>query len=258
MPKRGSLAQAYGNFYAPARPAKMARRRPARPSNAQVLAAVAKAAGGELKGMDTEILIAGPVVSTTGTNGDAVTLNLVETGAGSYNRIGRKITLKSVRIKGTMVYTYSHAATSADQVGSTLRMVVVWDKQPSGVLPVFSDIFGSTSQDGTESSDIFDNLRFDNTGRFSVLRDKMLTVNPQLSNSEGGSTDRAVNSVPVDEFINLKGKQTIFSGDSDPTTIADISSGGLYVFFRADASTADTSDWSLSNGTTKARLRFVG
>jgi len=54
----------------------------------------------EIKGMDTELAIAGPVLATTATNGDCFVLNLVQQGAGSWNRVGRKIRMKSLRLKG--------------------------------------------------------------------------------------------------------------------------------------------------------------
>ncbi len=210
---------------------------------------------GELKGMDTNMTLAGPVIATTTTNTDSFTLNLVEPGNGSYNRIGRKIFNKTLRISGGLAYQTDQDPTTGNASGATLRMVVVWDKQPSGTLPVFSEIFGRTSQDGTETTSVFDNLRFDNTARFQVLRDKYIDGQPNTG-GDAGTANLMAYHYYCDEFIDLKNRTTVFSGDSDPVTIADISSGALYVFFRADGATADVRDWSVESSMS-ARLRFT-
>lgn len=210
---------------------------------------------GDLKGMDTQLTIAGPVIATTSTNADAFVLNLVEAGNGYWNRQGNKINLKSLRIKGIAQYTYAPEGTTDNLYEASLRMVVVWDKQPSGALPTWATIFGWSAQDGTEASTIVSNLRFDNTGRFKVLRD--ITIEGKMNGTPytGGSENRVLQEHCFDEYIKLKGKQTIFSGDSDPCTIADISTGGLYVFFRANKSLANIYDWSITSNSL-ARLRF--
>jgi len=89
---------------------------------------------GELKGVDT-VLTLNPVIATTSTNASSFTLNLIVPGSGSFNRVGRTIMMKSVRLYGQLVYTYGLTATTNDIIGNTLRMVVVYDKQPSGVSP---------------------------------------------------------------------------------------------------------------------------
>jgi len=91
--------------------------------------------------------------------------------------------------------------------------------------------------------------------RFQILKDCRYTANPVSQNESGGTQDRLELSFEVNEYLDLKNRTTVFSGDSAPMTIADISSGGLYVYFRADRSTADTADWSVLN-TTNCRLRY--
>ncbi len=210
---------------------------------------------GELKGLDTDLTIAGPLLVTTNTNVGILPLNLIEPGNGSFNRIGRKAFMKTLRISGGITFQGDTDPTTGVSDGSIMRMCVVWDKQPSGVIPVFSDIFGRTSQDGTETTSVLDNLRFDNTARFQVLRDKYLVSEPN-NGGNGGTTNIMDFRYYCDEFIDLKNRTTVFSGDSDPVTIADISSGALYVVFRATNGVADKTDWSIA-ATMSARLRFT-
>lgn len=209
----------------------------------------------EKKGMDTEIDIAfGSVLATTSTNGSSSVINLIRQGAGSWNRIGRKVKLSSVRVKGIAEFSLDNEATTDAIYASTLRMVLVWDKQPSGdTQPAFDEIFGRTTQDGTESTEYMDNLRYDNTGRFSVLRDVVKTINPALDNTNGGSTDVVRMQCTFDEYVKLQGRESIYSGQSSPMTIADISTGALYVYFRADRNSSGQ-QWAIQNAT--ARLRY--
>ncbi len=212
---------------------------------------------GELQGVDTILTVAnGSLSSTTSSNASAFTLNLVPPGNGSYARKGRKIKNVSVRIKGTGAYHYAHTAVTGNLTANTMRMVVVWDKQATTTVPVFSDIFGTTLQDGTEATAVLDSLRYDNTGRFSVLRDFIIAKSPQVSNEQGGSTDVTTCNFIFDEFIQLKNRTTIFKGMSDPATIADISSGALYVYFRATANVVSENAYEIAPSS-YARLRFT-
>lgn len=207
------------------------------------------------KGMDTSLTIAGPIINSTGSNGDATVLNLIQQGNGSWNRIGRKVLLKSVRLRGMLRYIYAAQATTETFGTVFARMIVVWDKQPSGAaIPTFDTIFGNTVQDGTETSTTLDGLKYDNTGRFKVLRDKFFTPQLLATPATGGTTNQVSTEIIFDEYIKLN-KRTIFSGQSDPMTIADISTGALYVYWRAYGSSDGFTDWAVMSGSL-ARLRY--
>lgn len=208
----------------------------------------------EIKGMDTALTIAGPVGTATNTNTDCIVLNLVQQGAGSWNRIGRKIMMKSLRLKGQINVSIAPNAVTLDRFGATVRMVVVYDKQPSGnAIPNFDTVFGGTDQSGTESSTILDNLKYDNMSRFRVLRDYVKEVNPSVVPT-GGSTNLEVKVVDFDEYVKLPMLETVFSGQSNPMTIADISTGAVYVYFRSSIATSTTVQVSALS---KARLRYM-
>lgn len=210
---------------------------------------------GELKGMDTVLTVAGPVIATTNTNADAFTLNLIQAGTGSWNRVGKKAYMQSVRLVGNAQYNIAPAASTLNTVNAVLRMVVVWDKQPSGTLPTFATIFGYTSQDGTEASNVLAPLRYDNIDRFQVLKDERVSSNSGAVVT-GGTGNIYAQYFPFDCFIPLGNRETVFSGQSSPMTIADVSSGALYVFFRSTAATDDAADWSITSDSI-ARLRYT-
>lgn len=221
----------------------------------------------ELKGMDT-LLNTGAVTDVLTSNADMVVLNLVQQGSGSWNRVGRSIRNKSIRIKGTALCSINTPSLSLGAnptgkvVSNTMRMIVVWDKQPSGTLPAFNNIFGYTEQDGNESVDLLSGMRFDNTGRFQVLLNKVLDGNAQANGGAYANDPQPYQELAYsfDHYIKLGGRETVFSGQSSPMTIADISSGALYVIFRSRLlgtipSDAATSNFVIRDG--EARLRYT-
>lgn len=211
---------------------------------------------GEVKGLDTSLSL-NPVIATTGTNGSIFVLNLVPPGSASYNRIGRKIYNKSVRVKGSFGLNYAVIATTNDLAGLFIRCVLVWDKQPSsGSIPTFETMFGTTVQDGTEASNILAPLRYDNMDRFKILKDWTIEAPVMSIPSTGGTTNQVERSIPFDEYVKLGNRETVYSGQSATQTIADISSGALYMVFRASADTT-TSQVVAVNSNSFARLRYT-
>lgn len=210
----------------------------------------------EKKGMDTALTQASPIVATTNTNANAVVLNLIQAGTGSWNRVGRKVHLKSARLVGSSIFVYAAQATTSDLEESVMRMVVVWDKQPSGgTIPTFDTIFGTTAQDGTEASNVLSPPRYDNMDRFQVLRDCRVRGEIDAGPLASGSTNRVIRKFDFDEYIKLGDREVVFSGQSSPMTIADISTGALYVYFRAETSIDDDTDWAISSNSI-CRLRY--
>jgi len=209
---------------------------------------------GEKKGMDTELAL-NPIIDTTNTNASSFSLNLIRPGTASYNRVGRKISMRSLRLRGFAQLEVQGAVTSGDYAGNVLRMVVVYDKQPSGAVPAFDTIFGHTDQAGTESSIFLDAVKYDNMGRFQILKDVVIQMNPEAGNTTGGTTDTIQQTYPFDEYVKLGGRETVFSGQSSPCTIADVSTGGLYVFFRT--ATNLTTSFVALGADSVARLRYT-
>jgi len=201
----------------------------------------------EVKGVDA-LLTQASLLNTTNTNGGIQVMTLVAPGSGSFNRIGRKIQLKSLRLKGWITVPQGPSTTEL-QEGTNIRMIVVLDKQPSGSLPTFQDIFGYTDQAGTEASTMFAQVRYDNTERFVVLKDKTMDCNPQTSGTLAGTSSQF--ELSFDEFIPLKGITTVFSGQSATCTIADLSSNAVYVIWRS------TNALGAVNTASVSRLRYV-
>jgi len=207
----------------------------------------------ELKGVDVSLASAN-VVTTTGTNANAILLNGITTGSGSFNRVGRKISMKTLRLKGAAIFNMTPSAVGVVPANS-LRMVVVFDKQPnSGTIPTWDTIFGITDQLGAETSTVEAPLRYDNMSRFSVLKDKTFDVATVAGNVV--STGLIQQHVHFDEFFSLGNRETTYSGQSSPSTIADISTGALYVYFRANTFAAGANFVDIDTDSI-ARMRYL-
>lgn len=205
----------------------------------------------EVKGMDTPITEAAVTNVLTG-NSDIYVLNLIQQGAGSWNRVGRTACLKSIRLRGVLECAIRHF--SQVMSSNMMRMVLVWDKNPnSGSIPNFNTIFGNTYQDGTETVSLMSPLRYDNMGRFSVLMDKTYEAEAEAFGNTTGDTVTVTHQ--FDHFIKLGNRTTNFSGQSSPATIADISSGALYLVYRSLYDSASSTSWAIPNG--QARLRYT-
>lgn len=222
-------------------------RHAATPATTKSLSAIVKRLIPEKKGHDT-VCDTGPIVATTTTAVDAFQLNSIQVGAAEYQRVGKKVQLASLRIKGNVYTVFDTAALAT--VGTCVRMVVLWDKQQSAGLN-FDQIFGHTNNIGTEACHVQDSIKYDQRERFSILRDKTFVMNPPTGIAGLGASTCAVNDV-FDEYIKLNGKETYFDATANPSGISDISQGTLLVFFRCSSVTNSSS--YISNCT--ARLRY--
>jgi len=201
---------------------------------------------GELKGMDTGIGSVGNLLTTTNTNVDMYPLNLIRQGTGSWNRVGRKVQMKSLRFN----FEISLTCPLATMNSSLVRVVVFYDKSPNGAaIPTWDTVFGTTGQDGVEAANnVLLPLRFDNMERFIVLRDKKFDIGI----TAGGTN--STNKYCVSDYVKLSNMETVFGGESAPMTIADIQRGALYIGYRATSNTGIT---TLIVQSASARLRYT-
>lgn len=164
---------------------------------------------------------------TTASN--IVLLNGVQSGDAFYQRNGARITMRNLHIRGTVF----NAATSTV---CGLRLLIVYDRQPTGGLPTIQDILQSRTQAGVASTAAFSEINLDFRERFGILRD-MQWYAPSVTNTAGVLTNGP--SFPgqdnqqwdINEFIRLRELITLFKSTNNPVTIANISTGALYACF---------------------------
>lgn len=146
---------------------------------------------GELKFVDSTLAgtltaTAGAILPTTGS------LLLIPQDGTESGRVGRKVTLKSIAMRGTVVLPAATGATSTDDV---VRIILVQDKQCNGAAMGVTDLLE------TATADSFNNLS--NKSRFRVLFDKKVRVQAQGAVASGAAFTYAEQRVHWEKYIKL-------------------------------------------------------
>jgi len=190
---------------------------------------------------------------TLNTTAQFTLLNGIAEGAGQFNRIGRKVQLKSLYLTGMI----ESIRTQADD--DMARIMVIYDRQTNGLVPGITDVLQSVQQDGTTtSSGALDHLNLNNSERFLVLMDKRVLL-PAMTWTAGVITNNGLLSTAggnflFKKFIKLKNLETHFKGTAAPTVVAQIATGSLYLVTLVGNKAAGAEGYELNLG---IRLRFV-
>jgi len=150
----------------------------------------------------------------------------MDKGGELYQRVGRKIYMKSIHIRGFV----NNVATSAQDIG---RILVVYDSQPNAALPLIGALLQDSNAAGVVNA--LSGINLTNRQRFKILRDHQVLL-PSVTNAGGGGVltngpvlmDPISKSMNIDMFIDLKGLETVFNGVNGGT-IADITSGSIFI-----------------------------
>lgn len=145
-------------------------------------------------------------------------INHVAIGTGINQRVGQKIRLKKLTIRGSMA---NGSATGPSQA----RLVLFWDSQNNGTLPVNADLM----QDTTAATNFNSPYLITNRKRFHVVYDKQFAFN-----NHGGSTDQA----EVKKFKitkNFKKGHLIQYNTGTAATQADSVGGSFFSWFSTDS-----------------------
>jgi len=202
--------------------------------------------GAEIKAID--IALAAYNLKQPSVASNIILLNGIQAGTGFFNRVGARTEMKNLHIRGII----QNQATSVQE--SLARILIVYDRQPVGALPIIADILQSRSQVGTASTSGMSEINLDNRDRFVIIRDMEFFL-PTCTNTAGVLTNGPAfpgDGTPfeINEFIKLRGLGTHYKSTSNPTTIADIATGSLYAAFVSEGTDAT---WTATVG---FRLRY--
>lgn len=180
-------------------------------------------------------------------------------GAGFYNRIGRRIRMKSLQISGQIAISGGNAAAIAAQFA---RVMVVYDRQPNGAFPSVSDVLQNYDQAGATSANqtAFQHLNMNNRDRFQVLRDRKLILPPLGINGVTAFSDQLVvdpnlgdnTTFLFKEFIKLNGAE--FHAKASTGLIGDIATGSIFLLVISSADANATAGWQVQ---LTSRLKFL-
>jgi len=113
------------------------------------------------------------------------------TGAGYGQVVGSKYLLKALRVRGTL-----KTAAAVDQADVSLplvvRLLLVRDTQPNGAQALGSSVFTDLgSADMCNFS--FQAMGAGAGGRFQILKNKMIILQPAVAGTDGASTNSTIN-----------------------------------------------------------------
>lgn len=168
---------------------------------------------------------------------DFAVLNEIRTGSGFNERIGNKILLKSLKIRMNLAFRVPPVII-LDSPVDIGRILVVYDRNPQGVLPPFGTIVQDTTQINGNSSNVSAGPNINNRARFTILRDHYFNI-PAISMGSGSPVPRNMHpDVEVgtkgwmfEFYIPLKGYEECFIGP-DPD-IGSIGQGAIYLITMA-------------------------
>lgn len=170
-------------------------------------------------------------------------VNVMAIGSEIYNRVGRKVYMKSLRFSGYLTNT-------ATSVQDYARFVVVYDSNPNGAAPALADIF--QNMNGPAATTGFSHLNMNNRERFQIIRDKRFSL-PAVTNTAGVLTNMTLQdpikqSFQIDEFCDMKGLEITYNANAT-AGIADITAGAVYIVTFGNTGVT----WSLQG---ENRLRY--
>lgn len=171
----------------------------------------------ELKSVDVQVTT--NVLSTTATFN---TLNATALGTEIYERIGRRIRMKSLHLRGFLVHNGTGLPSSDDYA----RVIVFYDKE--GTTSAIASILTSVDATGATSSTATDGLNTAELSRYKILADIPYAFGT-VANA-GGTLNNLSNSITdytaehnLNRFINLRMLQTEYGAGGA------ISNGGLQI-----------------------------
>lgn len=185
-------------------------------------------------------------------------LNNITQGSGVSNRIGNNITIISIqaRLKLYMRY-YEGAANSAgagvqEHKPTTVRIMLVWDKQPNAVatFPAFTDIIETDTYTAIDAHSF---MNMANRQRFKVIKDWQVCLGSTIYESDGaGGIQSACQMGPGVYCVNLYKKCNLRTNYGATTgAISDVNTGSLLLYAFADG--GGNGIYMLG----KTRLRFL-
>lgn len=141
-------------------------------------------------------------------------------GAGLNQRVGRKITVRKIKIHGTVDVAQQAAQAAADGA-CKIRLVLVQDCQTNAAQMTGAQLFNDAGQAST-TINAFQNPN--NFGRFRVLKDKMLTLS-NLNLTGSPTTADVIQAAMKYQFkfaVNFKKPVEVHFNATNGGTVADI------------------------------------
>jgi hypothetical protein len=194
--------------------------------------------------------------------GSVFLLNGMAQGVDYYQRVGRKVILKSIMLKGSVTVEPTGNGNVIPLASMSCRVSVVYDAQSNGTLPSYADIYQSVDSVGTTTNTTFSGVNLNNRDRFKILKDWTMELRPKALQSLVAGVPTTGNFVTDPGFHSTKNlkwykklnQEMIFGDVAD--TIGSIQTGSLLLVIQSDGggTVANSADPYLDM---QCRIRFA-
>ncbi len=166
-------------------------------------------------------------------------VNDIANGADVNERIGSKVCIHSLYVKMSM-------ALNAVPQPQAFRCTLVWDKQPNGLPPVYTDVYEQLA--GAPS--IIDHVNMNNRDRFIILWEQVRELNII------GGTVAAEMQTRIEQKKYLSNKELITSYKGTTAAIGDIATGSLIWIVQGTTGVAAAANLKMTCNAT-IRMRYT-
>lgn len=199
-------------------------------------------------------------------------LNQIQVGSGYFQRVGSIVSMRKLHLTIHLHPNPNITTANANPGPDLIRIALVYDRQPNGSIPSYTDIFNGRDQAGTSitynwepnatvgavASSTLTPRNMDNRDRFVVLYDRHISIGGNIAATTfAGNQFTGLAAVAFQDgelmrdvsktiHINLKGLKTVYNKGSSPAVLADINEGSLLLVVDGEA------------GTTTAQFAFFG
>ncbi len=178
-----------------------------------------------------------------------VLLNTVTQGDGESQRDGRRITMKSIYVEGTVTMAAQASQSTADS-GSEVFIALVMDTQTNGATISSEDVFTNPGASATTAAGPLRNLQF--TKRFKILATRRFTMQSPSMTNDTGATGGVIQAGLCKRFKIFKNLNTVVNYSGTTETVANIVDNSLHMIaFTSVVALAPVINYV-------SRLRFVG
>lgn len=185
----------------------------------------------ELKTIDNN---SAPISSNIPNTGNISLLSGVAAGTDYNQRIGRKIMLKSILLR----LNIQPVSTTSQPVGDAVRIIVFYDTQTNGAIPLVADVL--------QSANYTSPLNLNNRDRFKVIMDKYLGTEAAVYTA-GALTSGSPKVRALTKYRKC-GLEAIYSGTG--ATVGSIATGGIFILYISQAN-------NVNNIQIDSRIRFM-
>ena len=179
----------------------------------------------------------------------SITLLAVPIVGADYNaRVGRKIILKSLYIRGRLQLEQSgvNPAGGAVSLAQQARLMIVYDLQPNGTAPAITDIL--------VTAEPASHLNLNNRDRFRILCDKEFVFDPMFSQNTATQAFALMNRTIYNVKLYKKLRHEMIFNAVNGGTVADIASGALYMVWIGSVAAGTNVD---TNAFVSTRVRYA-